>query len=485
MRVCITTAATNILTRRRDGSYRVTGPSYDFYSEYIEILGRMFSKNNSIYLTMSSDECLDRLNSNQSDFTTAMFPYFGNSIDLRIPVPFYASKISFITGFDLTRKPVRPRECASVISNLTLIEPHAYFFAALLFLSLVLVILLQTWMFVSYKRRRTNGYKMFHLKLILGEIMPVFFGTSKRFRYICLLSTILTFYLVNGFKILYKTSQIIIEEPFVVRNYQDILADETSQAYFYNPMAKVSDQFENAPKDTLRGKIWAKMLAHTRGNANSHLISGIGTANQPLKWTRLRFEEMHHKHYVMIASTVTISLIETIFCLVSADDQLFRVLTFQDPSEPEDLLGWVFAHSFADEKYVTRGSRKGTESYIVIHLLTKSAVGNEVKQFIRQLVDPSPAHYNLQELVCRNSNFGQNDIHVNGIGLKYFQSFLHCILVILFLSAGILSYEKILGKFGGRRKLKSRKRRVGLVWPYGVYYIFLDWPGGDFGRSPL
>lgn len=447
MRVCLTSTIKNEVIRRKDGSSFISSlVGSEAYNGFIRIFDQTFSKNNTYHSTTETEECIARLISNESDISTAILSMDENVKDYKVPVPIRASKVSFLTGYDLKRKPVKVKDLVNVFSNFNLLQPSVYFCSLLIIFLLMLLISARMWMFFN---QRGQKKKRIHWRAIRRELMAVYFGNSQKFKWITLLFVILTFYLVNSFKILYKTSQIILEEPKVIKSYRQLLEEEQVLPTFYEPLTKVSMRFRNAPKNSWRGRIWSKLLAHSRGDISNYFLTGSTLHRNPVKFLREQFELMHNEQIVIFGLKMTSTLMMTTFSSVSPDDQLWRIFIFSDQSEHEDRLGFQLSHFFPDENYFIRRLRRLTESYIIEYFSFLVADG---RHYFEKLASTSKSHRREQSLVIDGLYSFGSDIQVDVVGLQYFGCFINFLLVLIMVARIVLSYEILLQ---AKRPLRS------------------------------
>ena len=94
--------------------------------------------------------------------------------------------------------------------------------------------------------------------------------------------------------------------------------------YVNNPLTKISDQFEFAPKNSLRSQIWSKLLKRTGGNTTDFLIQGFTKQNDPKEYMRKRFRQLDQRNYVLIGIMGTY-LLKEFLCGISPQNELWQV----------------------------------------------------------------------------------------------------------------------------------------------------------------
>lgn len=174
------------------------------------------------------NEYLQRIKTNKIDIATAFSP--GQMLDYRVPVPMFVTKPQFLTAYKLTGKSFKPVDVATVFENATLLEPPVYAGSLLLILSFFLAIFIHVWTKQQPKKkeRPTSGKKNdSFISRVLRESAQVFYDQSD-LRLISLPFVILCFYLITCFGSLYETSCIVVDRPYVVSNYQQLIKDKTA-----------------------------------------------------------------------------------------------------------------------------------------------------------------------------------------------------------------------------------------------------------------
>ena len=438
MRVCMVSATYSEVKKGKNGFY-VDGTGGRVYTELIRMMDKLYPQNNTYYITTKTDKCNERLKNNLSDFSTATMPPTENMTGYKMPVPLMASKVSFVSGYDTVSRALKPKDCADAFSNFALLDASVYFYSLLLILPLVLMVAFNTWM--RWKRKKKKRASL--VKFTLKNILTAYYWSSDDFRVVSLLFVILSFYLVNSFKSVYKTSKIIVEEPFVVKNYHELLEDETALPLFYNPLTKVSDQFEFAPKNSLRGQIWSKLSQRTGGNAADFLVQGLDKSESPIDQMRELFKRLDQRNYVMFGMSGTAKLVKEFFCAISPEKELWQVFLFSDPSENENLLGYFLSTLYPNEKYFIHGQRKYAQSDL-INAFYKKAREN-AKLFAYFLLSTTRAHKYSQDLLCRGYAVDPG-IHVEALGLNYFASFFRFALLVFIIARIVLAYEHLMVK---------------------------------------
>lgn len=341
VRVCAPTTFELELKKTNQGKYYVKGFGSEKYNEFIELTDDQF-QNNTYYFTTNTDECFERFDSNESDFMSNLYPYYENlDQNYQIPVPAVPTKISFISGYDMDNKSLVSMHCGDVFANINLLQYSVYLCALALVISYILFVF--AWTIIHYQhdieltkirkrcRKKYNTGLLYVTKFVLRQLRGILYRRSKHFKWISLSIVILTFYLVTCFMILYKTSQIVYHEPFYVKNYNEMLNDDKSLPIFYDPIADVKGKFSTATKESLRGKIWNKLMKlQSKSDLSNYLTNktfSIANIPQQLSWIN---DRMNDHHDAIIATKITAELFRSVLCETSRDGQLMKLYINSD-----------------------------------------------------------------------------------------------------------------------------------------------------------
>lgn len=446
VRFCITLPIALLLGEPNDTSYEFTGPVSQAVNKLTDFV-KSTSKNSSIYATTSTEECLERMKNNQSDMTSSMFLYHESSHYYQIPVPMFVSQIEFMVGYKLDEKTFKPVDYGTVFTNVSLLSLSVYFLCAVLILSFLFIVCVSTWIHQSFslsncrRLERKKSRKRTFIKAFILEARMVFYRKSKRLRLTNFLFAILCFYLITCFMIIYKTSRIIVEQPFVVTDYQQLIADKTALPAFYDFKIQISQKFKSAPPASLKGKIWSKLVkSGTVLTSAVHSTYDLDKLDRP---TVERFEEMNQNHSVIFASSIIMNLLRSWSCASSWPGPLRRLLVYKDDSEGEELLGYALSRSFFEKRrqFITARLRWLFESHLIIEFY-KGIL--DVSNLAYALKSVPKEYQNRQNLACNNKNSFGREVFVKSICLEYFLSFFALVICLYFLAKMVSVYEILL-----------------------------------------
>ena len=204
----------------------------------MKIVDRLFY-HRSYHFTTGEEECVQRIQSNLSDFTTAFISMGEQDKGYSVPVPLTISKNSIITGYDITKSKVSNN--GDAITNFQLLEVPVYLTALTLIMLMMMIIAVRTITHYHHRmmKARILGRNMptgarYLIKIVYEEMYKAFYGSSNTSRYLTFLFTVLSFYMVSSFNAMFKTSQMALEEPKVVKTYRELLDSEEALPLFYD-----------------------------------------------------------------------------------------------------------------------------------------------------------------------------------------------------------------------------------------------------------
>ena len=144
----MSTVSTVKAIQRPNGEWTVEGLGQDRYIGGLQsIINMLHPYNVSFYMTTKAKECIDRLSRNQSDFSNAYSPIQTISPEYHVPEVFFAGKVQFITGYNLSEHATSGEETATALANVRLLETQVYLCSFLLTLAFIGFIITRIWLF--------------------------------------------------------------------------------------------------------------------------------------------------------------------------------------------------------------------------------------------------------------------------------------------------------------------------------------------------
>lgn len=425
IRFCIASANPIEIHRNADAKWSVEGIAAEFYLDGMILAERSYPfLNVTFYLTTSTDECLERLAKNQSDSTSVFMPIESISPDYYVPHPLIAGKLAFVTGYNMTDGDRKVEDTATVATNLELLHAEVYIWALMLIVSFIMFIITRISVLSSpFQRINPRAF----IKVVRREVCRVFYHVSVYFKLITLLYSVLCFFILTSFLCLYKTSHVIIEKPFYVKSYQESLEHKTSLAFQYNQFANVTRIFENSPKESLRGKLWAKLVASGRKDDYSAIASN--PERMPFLLDK-GANELNVRKSICVAAPLISPLLKSIACGFSPQNELWIAKIISDASESEVIYGHAIRAESPYKKLNAARLQLFFETNIIAH---NFELGLDQSAAMAELKGTNKKHQWRQKVVCENENAFALDPEVRAIPLLYFHSFFEaCVAVWLF-----------------------------------------------------
>lgn len=444
---CQTTGTPVTATKNSDGQWTVEGIGGMALIEQVLTTETVYRPYNTTFsFTTEVDECFAMLKNNMSQATSVFTPIHDISAYYYVQQPLFAGKLRFITGYNVTDGVTGYKDNATVASNADLLEIEVYLWCLALLVSFVTFIAIRVTMLYQQSLRETKSPLM---TCVRREWSRMFYYESSRFRLITLLYSLLCFYMVTSFLCLYKTSHIIVEKPFYAKSYQESLDHPSSLAFYYDQFSVVSTRFKEAPPNSLRGKLWAKLIA--TGRQDDYAGSNINPANLPIVLKK-GSEEMTVRRGICLASPAIAPLVKSLACGFSPENELWIVKSMFDAIEEELIYGHAIGSSLKSDKHLAARLRNVFETHVMIHSYDRFL---NVGGLSSDMVGTSKRHRWRQSVVCEHEKddaFAQIPA-VHGIHVSYFASFFEaCMIVWLF--AFIINLCQI--ACCGKKKQKTR-----------------------------
>lgn len=454
MRFCLPTTVTVDAETKRgaDGRlvYKLNGPATASYIEFMDLLDRLFY-NRTYYFTSDVDECGIRMRQNLSDAETAYVSYFKNLTYYTVPVPVMISKTSIVTGSNVDA--VQSGDSASVMENFSRFQLDIYLWSICLIMLLLFIIASKIFLFLDLKRhlkhqsiRRLEKSKNSSLLYcaagkIIQHAWNTFFGSSNAFRWLGYLFTLFSFLLITFFLCSYSTSKVIVEEPFIVKNYQELLDTERSIPMFYDLVSQVSHQFRDAPVQSIKHKVWLK-LHQLCDNPSDYIFTE--NSENPRENMLHVVDKLEKDKSVFITSSLMANLLRTFGCGSSSDgssgdrEEFWRLIIVSDPHEHEDIFGWPLSKRLEGDKMFPRKVNRLVYSGILVDYFNKQT---DASAFASSLAGTNPHHLYRAMRICSDDYKLETDQFFKAVALDHYRTAFKLYLCAFTASSFILTLE--------------------------------------------
>lgn len=426
IRQCTVSTTDVQAVQRSDGSWTVEGVEAEHFLDTVLLLERAAKPfNSTFYLTLNSNECLQRIINNESDFSNLFIPLHADSPYYHAPQTIFPGKNQFLAGYVISETNNTDKDTATVFTNVELLEPAIYMWS--------LIFLASIFTFVSFRvsihmkiRIDTLSALLLLIRSILRQISGILYRSNNHFRLMTIIYSLFCFYMITTFLCIYKTSHVIAERPFYPKSYQESLDYKTSLVSFYDQFVVVSRDFKSASPDSTRKKLWNKLIKS--GLYAKYSIDPQTTTPTEFPTLMLRFIlAIVEEKFIAVASSITMPLLKSLGCGFSPENQLWFIKIFSDSSEREIIYGYVTGKNFIGAKNLAKKLRSAFEFGIVRHHYDLAL---EVTFVANRLSGTTKAHQWRQNLACNHEEALIADVEVHPVSLPYFHSFfVTCALV--------------------------------------------------------
>ena len=431
IRYCLSTATQVEAVRKANGKWSVEGIVAEGYAEQIELTEKLLDPLNVTFHFAEVNECLHRLKNNLSDASSVFMQIDSMSPDFNVPQPLFAGRLQYITGYNFTDD---QEDTATVFTNADLLKPEVYCWTSFLLALFIVVIVVNVAMFYHLTKKVVRISPM---QMVKKQLSRMFYYKSTRFRWVTLLYSLLCFIMMTSFLCLYKTSHIIIEQPFYPKNYQESLEHESSLAFYFDQFAVVSSAFKNAPPDSIRGKLWAKLIA--TGRQNDFKMTTLDPASLPGIFKKAS-RAMIVERGIFLVPPLFVSMIRLAGCMISPENELWVVKIITDPIEPEIISGHAWRKTWSAPWRISQKMSALFETQSLVRGYSKHL---DQSDMAANVVGTSKSHQWKQKVLCEDETAFMPDPIVKAIPLFYFASFFKAIAVV-WLFAFILNIFQIL-----------------------------------------
>lgn len=449
IRYCFPTGTDIKAYKKSTGQWTVDGIGAEAYIDGITTTLRSYKPfNTTFYFTPETNECLERLSNNESDSSSVFLPIETIAAGYFVPHPLFSGRLQFVSGYNVSEGVIKEKDSATVAANFFLLEAQVYFWSLILFTSFISFIAFRvTLMYLNVRRLR----RLPLIYAIKRQISKMIYRSSIRFKLITMLYCILYFYLVTSFLCVYKTSQVIVEKPFYAKSYQESLEHATSLAFYYDQFSDVSSNFKNAPRNSLRGKLWAKL--HATGRQDDYSAAKMDPSSVP-GLLKKGADEMNVLKGICIVAPLIGPLLKSTACGFSPENELWIVKLIADPIEPEVIYGHAIAELSPFAHFIARKIQFLSETRVIARGFE---LGLDQSAASAELAATSAHHRWRQKVVCENENAFTSHPRVPAISFFYFRSFF-AVCISVWFCALVLNWLQI-RHFNAKLRTITRIRR--------------------------
>lgn len=454
MRVCMVTPIPMTLKRTQTGKYYGDGIGDRQITEAIAFLYEAFANFTSIVFSTENDVCMNRLVDNKSDMTTTVVPFYQSNDIYTIPVPMFEHRMTIFSGYNASDPSLFVQETVTAMSNFVkLFHRSIYLVSMALMFSLMSYVVLKARVMYCLLRSRKSVRSNHKLRYVIRSVLETLRMRSRNFRWIVFLLSIMCFFLITTFTILFQTSQVIQDSPHPIDSYKKLLSIPSAVPGFYNSMAKVSDTFKSAPRGTIQYDVWTRLL-ELGNRSESYIYNGFEVNPNFIKSIRNHIREMSANRHVIIVSTMTLGLLKSFFCSLSPEDELWRLIEFYDPSEGQILMGYPLRSEFT---HILSGKLRIMFDTHIAQIFYKRTF--DIRDVGYSLQSTSRKHQSEQDRLCSQSFRHDQHIIVSSVDYNFYDLFIRILLGIICAAFVCLISENIISCVESKKRRKKRSFR--------------------------
>lgn len=457
VRLCFNTGVETEIEIKENGRFTIHGPSPAALSYYIE-LAMSLTNVSEVFCAKSYNECVEKFIKNESDFSFSPFSIHDTSGLFSVPVPAFSTSLHIMSGYNIytyqKEQQVFAKNMPSVLANFASFSREVYSLIAIWMFFLLFIIGANV-LLIQRKRRVLKAirksFKYFVAFIVVG---------SQRWFLPSLVLNFGIFLLVTPFCILFKTNQVIIEEPKMVTNYKQII-DQNVKMIHTGLGTNESVLFQLASNSRTHN-LMSEIFNYFKSNSRKITMDRSPKTFQLLPQLA---KSLVQGKQVIIGSDEIIEPLRQLFCSWTNEDELYQMLSFRDPIQEDIILGFTI-HSLDPPKKLVKKLLQAFEGHIpsVLLNLLDNYVGIE-------FLPTSPEHRQQQLFICQQRTLiPHRKEEVVQADLAFFIPFLAILRVPIFISAIAFVLEIILRRF--IRKAKKRKKRKSKVRVYSKVVPF-------------
>lgn len=419
--------------KREDGSLYAESPSATELHASEVLLQSAIANSTDLFCTNTIADCTLRMQLNLSDFSIGEYIYYRENDVYFVPVPWDASSIYFVSGYELNSLNSRSiNNPEGLIGNLGVYSFQIYLFIVLIFIfSSSLIALKALILFeINFSRRKKGRIDKF-LQIMRKLRLEMFKSSCKHVK-CCSFITYLTFFLFSTpFLLMFKTAQVITQPPPIYSSYQELIRSNVTIYYasmLTDEKAFLHPNSFNIERHDIVDKMWKYFLGHSRH------IDLRKSQSEFLKLTHL----LTSGYAVFFSSFYTSARIRQVFCSLSDSNQLFNVLMFRDKSQRMDLAGFAMRKGYKNEKLI-KNQRRVFEFYFVRHMRRSFS-----SLYGLDIMGTDSEHRKLQKEICMKQEIIKQAVSLGSSGLEFFFRFFQIILAFVLFSLIVFFYEKFI-----------------------------------------
>lgn len=441
VRICYT-AGIDIKVSEKDGQLILQGPAVESQRATIEFVLR-FGNLSQFLLRRTKDDCTETFLRNESDFSTGLYYLHDESVNYSVPVPIYPTSLTFLTGYD-----VFEYESKQKVNGMTfdVLKNFASYCLPIYGLTFIWIVTLLLFIFVRFSIHRIESRTFRRWKKSFRVLYLVTIRGSKNWRWLMFILSIGFFLVTTPFFILFKTNQVVIEQPFIFTSFKEIMKNNTEIVFtkIHLSVSLFLEPPDGPCLDSIMCEMWKYFNSHSREVT-------FDRSPKSIKLTYSILEGIISKKMIFIATHGIAESFRQVFCSFSKPPNLNQLFRMQDSHQREILVGFAFRESKPPE-YLVKKLRHTFEFQISAHIVDSNANYYGFETF-----DWGESHRQRQLALCHQKElieYHRKEVFASDV--NFFSNFFAILLLLVFFAFAILCHEL----YTGRHKAVKRHPKI-------------------------
>lgn len=450
MSLCIPGGLGIVLNIDKKGHFDYSMLRHDGEVLIISLYQQIFNAS-TIHMVSELRECLSLMKEKSVDFVAAMMPVASIFEHHYVPYATEESNLDIISGYDYnTYSSLNGQNKTSklgILNNYRGFESNVYIVLCLLIISLLLLVLFFT---LVQREKRWIHRRSTSIRTMI-KVFKVYlfnsFSTKTNARRLTMLSIISFFLIITPFLLMFKTNQIIVHPPKLLKTFEEAMS-EKADIYFMNTVDNYEEYFytENG----------SEVFSYYQ--SNKKIFKAPNDLESVYATNRILAEITKGQAALILPSQIS-KIMYQCFCSWSKKGQLFKFMINKYYEGRTFLIGFVFSkkipHSYSLTNY--------------IHAFQNGLLQILNKQHFYPGFDVFPTskkHKQNQLVLCFNLNQIEMNESTNIYygDFRLFSKFFYFCSFLLVLSFFVLLYEWLISPKSSSMKRRRRVRRV--IKPY-------------------
>lgn len=435
MSICFPNGLQDFRERSKNGRF-----DYTFLRHESEVLAISLYEQalnaTKIYYTESVEKCLSLTEDGAVDFVLTTKPIYNYSKHYNVPFATGMSYLNILSGYDhISYLNTLSKGISSelgILSNYKGFENTVYLilflllFTFFIFASVCSLVDKERKIFLAERKCR-NGKRIRFSKLLKLTIEKTMSVKNSRRRFFSYLAIIASFLIMTPFLLMFKTNQVIVPPPVVIKNFDEIIKSG-AKIYFTDTSDDPEKFFDEIGFDTVS--------AYYRANRVNFELPNFPDKFKAVNQAVINIVD---KKSVFLVPRIISTIIYQLLCSFTYENQLFKIKRYRSENSREFIIGQIFRVNFTDpirlRNYVATFETglqqlEGDRFFVGFGVLGTSA-----------------SHTREQRILCYENEIEKMETSGEYYGnVKLFSKFFYICFFMCILATFILAIECNLGK---------------------------------------